>query len=297
MTTQNDGRTDPQPPRRVPTVLESVEEVRSQIRRLQTVKEAVPGFLSGSAPGAAVQPQPQTQPDADTQVFRPLHRPPVALLVVLDDGDDSGETVRIRRDRFVIGRVEGDLVIPHDDAISGKHAEITRRLENGQLNWYLKDLNSSNGTFVRVARTLLGPQQEILLGSRRYRLESATPAGASETNAPSNATRKWQIDSSAEIAAISAAALVEIGLPGAGTRLALSGTEHWIGRDPRQCSLFIDDRMLSPRHARLYRDSRGRWHIENAQSLNGLWFRISELHLERGGLFQCGEQRFMIKIG
>jgi pSer/pThr/pTyr-binding forkhead associated (FHA) protein len=76
----------------------------------------------------------------------------------------------------------------------------------------------------------------------------------------------------------------------------LPGAEHWIGRDSRRCSIVIDDRMLSPRHARLYRDAKGRWHIENAQSLNGLWLRISAIPLERGGHFQCGEQRFVVKI-
>ena len=78
-------------------------------------------------------------------------------------------------------------------------------------------------------------------------------------------------------------------------RMVMAG-EYWIGRDPRQCSIVLDDRMLSPRHARLHRDAKGRWHIENAQSLNGLWLRITEIALERGGHFQCGEQRFQIKV-
>src|SRR5262249_20261882 len=149
------------------------------------------------------------QTDAETQHFRPAHRPPMALLVVLDDGDDTGETIRIRGDRFLIGRADGDLVIPHDGALSGRHAEITRRFENGQFNWYLNDLQSSNGPFVRVARTLLNSQQEILLGSRRFRLESTAPALKTATPVLPNATRKWQIDSPVETAPVGAAVLVE----------------------------------------------------------------------------------------
>ena len=284
MTTQGDTSGSSQPPRRVATVLESVEEVRDQIRRAQTVKEAIPSS------------QPELPPESETQLFRPTHRPTMALLVVLDDGDEAGETIRIRGGRLVIGRAEGDLVIPHDGAISGRHAEITRRPENGQFNWYLKDLQSSNGTFVRVSRALLGPQQEILLGGRRYRFDAAAAPVTAEAQTPPSATRKWQIDSSDEIATAGVAALVEQAAQGDGKRFALSGAEHWIGRDPRQCSIVIDDRMLSPRHARLHRDAKGRWHIENAHALNGLWLRISEISLERGGHFQCGEQRFQIRI-
>ena len=36
----------------------------------------------------------------------------------------SGEMVRIRVPSFVIGRAEGNLVIPHDGGMSGRHAEI-----------------------------------------------------------------------------------------------------------------------------------------------------------------------------
>jgi pSer/pThr/pTyr-binding forkhead associated (FHA) protein len=297
MTMPGDTSGGSQQPRRIATVLESVEEVREQIRRAQTVKETIPGAGPPSRPPAQPQQQtqPQLQPDSDTILFRPMHRPTMALLTVLDDGEETGETIRIRGERFVIGRADGDLVIPHDGAISGRHAEISRRWENGQYNWYLKDLGSSNGTFVRVSRTLLGPQQEILLGGRRYRVESAAPI-APETQAPPSGTRKWSLDSSAEIAQLGAAALVEVGPQGTATRFPLTATEHWVGRDPRLCSIVIDDKMLSPRHARLVRDLKGRWQIENAQSLNGLWLRIPELGLERGGHFQCGEQRFVVKI-
>jgi pSer/pThr/pTyr-binding forkhead associated (FHA) protein len=220
----------------------------------------------------------------------------MALLTVLDDGDEAGESIRIRDSRFQIGRAEGDLVIPHDGGMSGRHAEITRRWENGQFNWYLKDLTSSNGTFVKVSRVLMGPQKEIQLGSRRYRIEESTAPSVVEAQLRPAATRKWQLDGSSEVAQLGLSALVELTEQGGGRRFSLTGTEHWLGRDPQQCSIVIDDKMLSPRHARLSRDSKGRWEIENAQSLNGLWLRVAEAPLGSGGQFQCGEQRFVIKV-
>ena len=42
----------------------------------------------------------------------------MAILVVFDDGRTDGEIIRIRDHRFIIGRSEGDLVIPFDGRIS-----------------------------------------------------------------------------------------------------------------------------------------------------------------------------------
>ncbi len=289
MSTQDDGVDRSQPPRRMVTVRENVGHLRSPEPKPATVKENVQAVeKSIGQSGLSI--------ESDTLAFRPTHRPSMAVLTVQDDGEETGETIRIRDSRFEIGRAEGDLIIPHDGGLSGKHAEISRRWENGQFNWYLKDLQSTNGTFVKVSRVILGPQKEILLGSRRYHLEEATPAPLMEAQARPNATRKWQVDGSSEIVQQGIAALVELNDQGTGQRFNLTGTEHWLGRDPSQCSIVIDDRMLNPRHARLHRDAKGRWEIENSQSRNGLWLRVAEAMLDRGGQFQCGEQRFVIKI-
>jgi pSer/pThr/pTyr-binding forkhead associated (FHA) protein len=221
----------------------------------------------------------------------------MALLVVLDDGDDEGETIRIRASSFVIGRVEGDLVIPHDPGISGRHAEILRRPDDGQGRWHLKDLNSTNGTFVRTSSALLQPNQEILLGARRYRFDPARPADLpSAASADDSSTRKWQSLSPTGLADLLHPTLVELTPQGEGPRFRLAEAENWVGRDPRRCSVVLDHPMISPRHARIQRDDRGRWWIHNAKSRNGVWLRVHEIPLERGGQFQCGEQRFLVKI-
>ena len=93
--------------------------------------------------------------DAGTMTFRPTRRPPMATLCILDDGRDDGEWVRIRGDKVVIGRTEGDVCIPHDTMISSRHAEIIRQAVQGSYRWYLKDLKSTNGTYVRVAGAML----------------------------------------------------------------------------------------------------------------------------------------------
>src|SRR5262249_21053971 len=141
------------PPKRQParpiegTRIESIEEIRQalQARHPSTTKEA--GLL------------------ADTKPFQPSHRLPAARLCVLDDGKEDGEWVWLRGARLVIGRSEGDVVIPNDSMMSSRHAEIVRRYEEGRVRWYLIDLKSTNGTFVRVGSAVLKHGQEIALGS------------------------------------------------------------------------------------------------------------------------------------
>ncbi|MCA1686517.1 MAG: FHA domain-containing protein [Planctomycetia bacterium] len=277
-------------PRRQATVLESVEEIRAQARRASTAREPAPTAAPPASQAAA--------PDA-AEPFRPVERPSMALLTVIDDGEDTGEVIRIRGGSFVIGRVEGQLVVPHDGGISGRHAEIVRRPEGGQFRWYLRDLQSTNGTFVRVASVILHPDQEFVIGRRRFRFE---PAGSAQAPAalpgpgPADATRKWQAITPQDIAALTKPALVELTPQGEGPRFPLDEPEVWIGRASDLCRVVVNDPTVDPRHARAYRDSKNRWVLENARSVNGLWVRVQELPLERGGQFQCGEQRFVIRI-
>jgi pSer/pThr/pTyr-binding forkhead associated (FHA) protein len=256
------------------TRLESVEDIRRAARQ--------------SHPGTSVEHAPQTA----VQRFRPSGRPPLALLCVLDDGSEKGEFVRIRGNRLVIGRQEGDVVIPHDEQMSGRHAEVGRQLVGGAWVWSVNDLNSTNGSFVRVSSALLKHGQEVLLGSRRYRFE-VVPA-SEPTIALPLATQGWQ---AAVPAPSRAPLLVEMTPSGDGKRWSLTQPEIWVGRNPAQCALAIPgDPMLNPRHARLFRDNHGLWQLENAGSLNGVWIRFNRLRVEAACQFQLGEQRFLLRI-
>jgi len=281
---------------RAVTMLESVDELRALVQQgRQTAKEAIP-VAPGPAPAQAQAASPPAPLD-DTQRFHPVQRPGTAILVVLDDGDDDGEVVRIRRESFTIGRVQGDLVLPHDANISGRHAEIVRRLEGGRWQWYLRDLQSTNGTFVRVAGGLLRDGQELLIGGSCFRFGLSHVEDTSEpASAPGvAATRKFVGGSVAQFAAQMNPALVALTPEGDGQRYPLDRPEQWVGRDRAGCSIVLEDPLVSPRHARVYRDPKGKWIIQNNRSLNGLWMRINEVSLEKGGQFQCGEQRFLIR--
>jgi pSer/pThr/pTyr-binding forkhead associated (FHA) protein len=228
---------------------------------------------------------------SDVTLFRPKLRPSMALLVVCDDGAATGETLRLRGDRTVIGRADGDIRIPHDELMSARHAEITRVRVGDGFSWNLTDLQSTNGTFARVSRTVLAAGSEILIGRGRFRFEPAAAAGTVD-HAPTGGTRPWGDG----LSAAAPASLVEVMSGGKGQRYALRAKESWIGRDPGCTVARPDDPFVSPRHARLHCDAQGRWHVENHKAVNGVWLRVGHIVVSGGCQFQLGEQRFLLKI-
>src|SRR5947209_5349177 len=94
----------PSVPQRAATLIETDEDIR-EAQVLRTGQQAP------RAPGTAV-------PAASPRVVcpdRPTQRPPVASLTLFDDGKTDGELLRLRAARFVLGRSEGDFLLPHDE--------------------------------------------------------------------------------------------------------------------------------------------------------------------------------------
>jgi pSer/pThr/pTyr-binding forkhead associated (FHA) protein len=256
------------------TRLESAEEIRRvlQARRPATLKEAVAA--------------PETPP------FRPLRRPPMALLCVFDDGSDDGEWFRVREEHTTIGRSEGQIRIPHDHVMSARHAELVREALPGRHRWHLVDLNSTNGVFVRVGGAVLRHGQEMLLGGQRYRFDYPHATAVTEHPPPGPVgTRGWESVSAEDLLP----ALVELQGNADGRRFFLKQPENWVGSDPAGAAVLADP-FVSPRHARIYCDAKARWHVENAGSVNGVWVRVQKIPLDGSCLFQLGEQRFLFKV-
>lgn len=69
----------------------------------------------------------------------------------------------------IIGREKGDVIFPRDKFMSGRHAQIFPR-DDG--NYYLVDLNSSNGTWVKIwERRQLNSGDFVFLGQQLFRIE------------------------------------------------------------------------------------------------------------------------------
>ncbi|MFL5340210.1 MAG: FHA domain-containing protein, partial [Gemmataceae bacterium] len=234
----------------------------------------------------------------DALPFKPTQRPPIALLCILDDGsEDDGEWLRLRADQFVIGRTEGEIIIPHDGRISKRHASLTRQKAEEKYRWYLTDLQSSNGTYVQVADAPLKSGREFLVGGTRLRFDAPkVDLEGSTLNAPSGgATQGWQGPSLLAVLP----SIVFLNADNTdGRAVPITGVEAWVGRD-RGCTIAVpDDPFLSAKHCRVFKDAGGQWHLKNNDSANGVWLRIDQpLPIKKGSChFLLGEQRFLLRV-
>ncbi|HVC92484.1 MAG TPA: FHA domain-containing protein [Pirellulales bacterium] len=291
-------------PERAATCLETDEDVMAALRENLAIPTTPPPPFPQSAVPLPVQgqtrhaspPVPARQPTV--AIYRPTLRPPMAVLTAQDDGKSDGEQFRLRDARFVIGRSEGDLVVPHDAMISSRHVEITRQTIGAHQRWVITDLQSTNGMFVRVSRTPLADQSEFLVGKGRYRLLVPTRGAPVTTDyvpaeGARHTTQAWGDDG----AAPAVPALVEVLGNAVGNRVLLLGEEYWIGTDPGCAICRTNDPYCEARHTRLFRDAKGVWHMEPNKAINGLWFRMPQVVCETLVQFQIGEQRFRLKVG
>jgi hypothetical protein len=280
------------------TCLESDDEVLNALRANLAVGAGLPEPAADRDEALASKERGRKSPSRPWVVrpFKPSSRPPLALLTVFDDGKPEGEVVRLRDGRFVIGRSEGDLIIPHDGMMSSRHVEITRQSVGGQHRWTITDLDSTNGLFFRVLRTVLVDGSEIMLGQGRYRFLAPVKPGAGNAEpadaSAKHATRPWG-DSDAPVVPT----LAEMVGSGLGARFPLTRSEVWLGADPACDICRLKDPCCDAKHARLHRDVKHGWIIENNRSFNGLWFRLPQLVADSSVQFQIGEQRFKLQIG
>lgn len=235
----------------------------------------------------------------DVRPFRPLYRPPMLLVCLLDDDGADGEWIRVRGDRFVIGRTEGDYQVSHEAGMSSAHLELMREFKDGEHFWHVRDLDTTNGTFALVDNARLRNHQQLLVGSRRYRFDAASQGSGSvssqEPPTGRGATQAWHVIASAA----SRPKLVHLTRESGedGEEYPLDTDEQWIGTDGRLCQLAIqDDPFLDPRHAKIFQERRERWRIEDGGSTNGTWVSIRRLRIETSARLQVGEQRFELRV-
>jgi pSer/pThr/pTyr-binding forkhead associated (FHA) protein len=282
MTRNNDS---PLPPGTELETNEEIERVRQELKQ-GSMRREIPE--QNIATNRAVRP------------YAPTVRPPAAILIVCDDGENTGEVIRLRSDPFIIGRTEGDFRVPDDEQISSRHVALTRQTVSGQTRWVVTDLQSRNGLFVRVGKSPLNHLSEFLVGGGRYRLEIIQQAGA-ETAAFADVNHRStpKTRAFANNMALGSTMLTEIIASGNGTRTELTGDLFWIGSS-RECDVCrVNDPFISDRHASLTRSPKGTWVLQNNNSLNGIWVRMPQIVLEPGKKceFQIGEQRFRLRYG
>jgi len=279
-----------------PTIKQNLSALPLPLQQSSAARQSTAPAPVAKRPPKESAPEPAREDDS-AQPFRPLFRPPVAVLEICDDGTESAEVIRVRSESITIGRSNADVLIPHDSQISSTHARITRRLVGGAYHWFLTDLDSTNGTFVRVSKVSLADGQLVLLGSHRYRFRAAQLPAAPAEPEPGvrNQTRGWQQLSATDVARL-ASALVRLNPDGTEQSYRLDRDELLIGKSEACQIVLADDPAVSKIHARIRRGADGRLVLENANSRNGVWLGIQEQRLQKTAHFQLGEQRFRLRV-
>ncbi len=242
--------------------------------------------------------------EVKTEAFRPRRRPPMALLSVVADGGETESDLPVFKSPFVIGRLDADFTVDHDPSVSKRHVSLTRRQgRDGREVWYLEDMGSRNGLYVRAVRALLGHGEELLLGSKRFRVvdrNAATNRGtiSDDSGVVAEPDVADTYDQDAETHGPQVELVEIVDSKPIGEAFRLEEKNQWIGRNDRLCTIVLDDPMISPRHAMLRPQKQGKWTIADARSLNGVWIRVKAIPLSDAQpcQFQIGEQRFVVRI-
>ncbi len=195
-------------------------------------------------------------------------------------GPTPGAVYELEADEITIGRGNKNTIVVRDNEVSREHCRLVRLSENYEV----RDLDSSNGTFVngqRVSSTWLLSRGELIELGDTITLEY----GGKELDA--------------QPAVESAPVAVELGSfysfvmtkgPAVGYVYPLEDESITIGRDLDN-DLVIQDPEVSRQHLRLHRSQRG-YLIEDLRSTNGTFINGEPLLETR-----CLEPNDIVKLG
>ena len=130
-----------------------------------------PATLPAAPPAAPLPPPRPERAAAQEQVLeaaarleRDLRAAPTKLVVVREDGTEAA----ISKDRFVVGRGRHCDLVVDSPKVSREHAAIVREVDG----WFIEDLGSSNGTWLRrerITRRRIEDGDEYFVSAERLR--------------------------------------------------------------------------------------------------------------------------------
>ena len=207
------------------------------------------------------------------------------IVSIRKDGTD-GAAYPLSAEQTDFGRSDGDVVLEDDPYLSPRHFRVLRR--GG--DWFLRDLRSVNGVYVRLRGThVLEQGAMILIGQQVLRFElldeDELPLGPARSDG-------CLVFGTPEVPAF--ARLVQYTTEGVGRDVHyLYRDETVLGRETGDI-VFTDDPFLSRRHAVLRFDrTQKRATLEDQGSSNGTCARLRGEHALRvGDHFRVGRHLF-----
>lgn len=206
------------------------------------------------------------------------------LVTINDDGTD-GRAIPLRSAKTILGR-DGDTRFPTDEFLNPKHARLT--IEDHKF--YLEDLHSLNGTFLKLrGEVRLRPGDTFLMGRQVLRFERIEQDFDSK-KVSEDGTRYMGSPAPGgdyKILQIGVGNIVQniYCLPDSGVVL---------GREKGDI-IFKDDKFMSGRHARIFTDDQP--HLADLNSSNGTWIKLWEkTELKQDDYIFMGQQLFRVEL-
>jgi pSer/pThr/pTyr-binding forkhead associated (FHA) protein len=224
------------------------------------------------------------------------HRPavgavPVAHLAVISQDGSTGQTYWIDRGSVDIGRDEGDIRLTSDRFVSPRHARVYTRSNS----FYLRDLDSLNGVYLRVRESEeLKDADCILLGSEVLRFCLLTDGEQGLGAANERGTDVYGSPARPRYAC-----LCERTVEGVYRNVFyISADETVVGREFGDL-VFTADSFMSRRHAAIHRDpTAGTFALRDLGSSNGTYLAIrGEVELREGDHLRVGQHLFRFGFG
>lgn len=194
-----------------------------------------------------------------------------------------------------IGRDKDCAVVLTDASVSRRHARVERTDHGIKVT----DLDSGNGVWMgteRVTETIVEPGQRFRIGSTVLEYPAADLADAEETGPPATVLMSLPVPERETVPeAAFLIQLVRSGAEGQTDRdFRIEGGSATIGR-AHECTVVLDDRTVSRKHARIEVTPRG-FLVTDLGSSAGVWVdkhRVDEAVLEAGQPFSLGDQVVM----
>jgi pSer/pThr/pTyr-binding forkhead associated (FHA) protein len=122
-------------------------------------------------PLSAEERDPPSLVEHGVRIFGSVQREAWGRLRQLTGAGTTRDVFHLTRPELVLGREEGDVTFPDDEYLSRRHATV-KRAPAGRPGARLEDMNSSNGTYLRLRGEVELKQGDVLrLGDHLLRFE------------------------------------------------------------------------------------------------------------------------------